>query len=129
MQYLINSFTSMSIDDIDAAKDFYGNTLGLAVTENKSYGILTVDCGGGTSCMLYHKDDHQPATHTTLNLRVTSVEQAVDDLSSRGVTINHDEGTDEKGIMTMDTTKMAWFNDPAGNFISLIESASPTQPF
>lgn len=123
MKGLIGSFASMSVDDIAAAKDFYINKLGLGLEPIDMPDMLMLQCGAGSRCMVYQKDTHQPATHTVLNLSVEDIEATIDDLVAQGVTLNHDEGTDQKGIMTIGDTKMAWFNDPAGNFISLIQHA------
>lgn len=123
MRGLIGSFASMSVDDIEAAKEFYKTKLGLEYQEMLEPGILMLQCGAGTECMVYQKDNHVPATHTVLNLRVEDIADAMAQLSQKGISFNHDEGTDENGVMAMGETKMAWLNDPAGNFISLIEHA------
>lgn len=122
MKNLKGSYTSMSVDDLGAATEFYSEKVGLEVLTDMSPNAIMLDGGGGTRCMIYPKDDHQPATHTVLNLDVEDIESVVDDLSAKGVKFNQDEGTDDKGISTIGPAKAAWFNDPAGNFVSVTEN-------
>ena len=123
---LDESFGTYSVDDVGAAKDFYSETLGIEVTEEKEGGI-SLDLGG-RSVYLYPKEDHEPATFTVLNLAVDDIDKAVTELSSLGIEFESYGGditTDENGIFRgADEGKgpnLAWFKDPAGNIISVIE--------
>lgn len=116
------AFSGFSVDDTAKAKDFYSRVLGLSVTEE--HGILTLHIAGGAKIIIYPKDNHVPATFTILNFPVPDVERAVDELTRRGVSFEHYDGelkTDEKGIMRGQGPTIAWFKDPAGNFLSVIE--------
>jgi catechol 2,3-dioxygenase-like lactoylglutathione lyase family enzyme len=120
-----DAFSGFSVDDIDAARGFYSETLGLEVREN-SMGTLTLMLPSGQGVFVYAKDNHEPATYTMLNLVVDDVEAAVDELNERGVVtkIYGDEsGTDEKGIARGFGPTIAWFLDPARNVVSVIESS------
>ena len=119
-------FGSFSVDDISEAKDFYGQTLGVDVTETKEGLQLDFESG---PVFLYAKDDHEPATFTVLNFNVDDIEEAVDELTSRGVSFESFGGelkTDDKGIFRGEENgegpNIAWFKDPAGNFLSVIEN-------
>lgn len=117
-----STFSGFSVDDVAAAKEFYGETLGLEVTE-EGPGIV-LHLAGRTNVLAYGKEDHQPATFTVLNFEVDDVGKAVDDLTAAGVTMEHYEGmTDEKGVMRNHGPVIAWFKDPAGNVLSVIETA------
>jgi catechol 2,3-dioxygenase-like lactoylglutathione lyase family enzyme len=117
------AFSGFSVNDIQKAKDFYGRTLGLEVSE--SHGLLTLHLGGGTSVLIYPKPNHSPATFTILNFPVDDVDQAVEELTRRGVRFEvydlAEIKTDEKGIMRGSGPTIAWFKDPAGNVLSVIE--------
>jgi catechol 2,3-dioxygenase-like lactoylglutathione lyase family enzyme len=117
------AFSGFSVNDIQKAKDFYGRTLGLEVSE--SHGLLTLHLGGGTDVLIYPKPNHSPATFTILNFPVENVDESVDELAKRGVRFEiYDESdikTDEKGIMRGNGPTIAWFKDPAGNVLSVIE--------
>jgi catechol 2,3-dioxygenase-like lactoylglutathione lyase family enzyme len=117
------AFSGFSVNDILKAKDFYGRTLGLEVSE--SHGLLTLHLGGGTNVLIYPKPNHSPATFTILNFPVENVDESVDELAKRGVRFEiYDESdikTDEKGIMRGNGPTIAWFKDPAGNVLSVIE--------
>jgi catechol 2,3-dioxygenase-like lactoylglutathione lyase family enzyme len=118
------SFSSFSVDDIAKAKAFYGETLGLKVSE--SHGMLTLHLAGGAAVLLYPKADHQPASFTVLNFPVPKVEKAVDELARRGVRFEiydrPDLKTDAKGICRdSGGPVIAWFKDPAGNILSVLE--------
>jgi predicted enzyme related to lactoylglutathione lyase len=118
------AFSGFSVDDISAAKAFYGDTLGLEVDQDKNMGILTLELNGGNNVFLYPKDDHEPATYTCLNFPVDDVEEAVDALSGQGIEFEQYEDlkTDEKGISRMEGgPTIAWFKDPAGNILSVLE--------
>jgi len=117
------AFSGFSIDDLAAAKTFYGETLGLEVTEN-DMGFLELQLGSGARVLAYVKPNHEPASFTILNFPVDDVEAAVDDLNARGVVtkIYGDEsGTDEKGIARGFGPDIAWFRDPAGNVLSVLK--------
>jgi catechol 2,3-dioxygenase-like lactoylglutathione lyase family enzyme len=113
------AFSGFSVDDVARARAFYEGTLGLAVTED--HGMLSLHVAGGREILVYPKGgDHEPATFTVLNFPVPDVEAAVDGLVSRGVTIEHYPGVDEKGINRRGGPLIAWFKDPAGNVLSVI---------
>ena len=116
------AFSGFSVNDIGKAKEFYGRTLGLEISE--AHGILTLHIAGGARIVIYPKPNHAPATFTILNFPVDNIEKAVDGLSGRGVRFEHYEGalnTDEKGIHRGEGPKIAWFKDPAGNILSVLE--------
>jgi predicted enzyme related to lactoylglutathione lyase len=113
------AFSGFSVDDISKAKAFYSETLELAVSEE--HGMLRLHIAGGNPVLIYPKPDHSPATYTILNFPVASVDQAVDDLTKRGVRFEHYPNTDEKGISRGNGPNIAWFTDPAGNILSVIE--------
>ena len=116
------AFSGFSVDDIPKAKDFYSRVLGLNVTEE--HGMLFLHIASGADILIYPKSNHVPATYTILNFPVPDVEQAVDELTRRGVRFEHYEGemqTDAKGIMRGQGPEIAWFKDPAGNFLSVMQ--------
>ena len=117
------AFSGFSVNDIQKAKDFYGRTLGLRVSE--SHGLLTLQLAGGNKVLIYPKVNHAPAAFTVLNFPVENVDESVDELAKRGVRFEiYDESdikTDEKGIMRGNGPSIAWFKDPAGNVLSVIE--------
>jgi catechol 2,3-dioxygenase-like lactoylglutathione lyase family enzyme len=118
-----HAFSGFSVDDLQRAKEFYGTTLGVDVSEGNS--LLTLRLGGGTNVLVYPKPNHVPATFTILNFPVTDVEGAVDELARRGVQFEiYDEGdlkTDDRGIFRGGGPMIAWFKDPAGNILSVLE--------
>ncbi len=119
------AFSGFSVNDIEAAKKFYQDVLGLEV-EQDTRGI-SLKLAGGNNIFLYPKPDHVPATYTTLNFMVDNVDQTVDDLTAQGVVFEKYEGThqDEKSIARGVAVKMgpdiAWFKDPAGNILSVLQ--------
>ena len=115
------AFSGFAVPDIDAAREFYAETLGLEVTEEN--GMLTLHLGGDRPTLVYPKPDHTPATYTILNFQVDDVGAAVDELTARGVTFERYEGfpQDEKGVMRGNGPDIAWFTDPAGNVLSVIQ--------
>jgi catechol 2,3-dioxygenase-like lactoylglutathione lyase family enzyme len=115
------AFSGFSVDDIPKAKDFYGETLGLRVSEE--YGLLTLHIAGERDTLVYPKDDHAAATYTILNFPVDDIDSAVDELAARGVQFERYEGAeqDEKGIHRGEGPLIAWFRDPAGNILSVIQ--------
>ena len=118
------AFSGFSTDDVQKAKTFYGQTLGLDVSE--ANGLLQLHLGGGTNILLYPKTNHIPATFTILNFPVKNIEQTVDELTRRGVRFeSYNQGdlvTDEKGISRGGGPLIAWFKDPAGNILSVLEA-------
>jgi catechol 2,3-dioxygenase-like lactoylglutathione lyase family enzyme len=116
------AFSGFSTDDIQAARAFYADALGLRVTEEN--GMLTLHLSGGATVLVYPKDDHQPATYTCLNFPVRDIDAAVDSLTARGVTFLRYDGQphDERGIVREYGPPIAWFADPAGNILSILES-------
>jgi len=117
------SFSGFSVDDIAKAKAFYGQTLGLEVTEEN--GALRLHIAGGNPIFVYSKPNHMPATFTILNFPVDNIDQAVDELTKRGVRFEHypEIGTDAKGIARGNGPNIAWFTDPAGNILSVLQEA------
>ncbi|HKT38086.1 MAG TPA: VOC family protein [Ktedonobacterales bacterium] len=119
----IKAFSGFSVDDLEKAKQFYGQTLGLDVSETND--LLQLHIAGGTTILVYPKDNHVPATFTILNFPVTDIEQAVDELTARGVRFEQYNlpglVTDEKGIARGGGPNIAWFKDPAGNILSVLE--------
>ena len=117
------AFSGFSTNDIQKAKEFYGRTLGLEVSE--SHGLLNLRLAGGTTVLIYPKPNHVPATFTVLNFPVDSVDKAVDELTKRGVRFQiynePDLKTDERGIFRGGGPVIAWFKDPAGNILSVLE--------
>jgi predicted enzyme related to lactoylglutathione lyase len=113
------AFSGFSANDIPAAAKFYGETLGIPVSEE--HGILTLHIAGGRDTIVYPKPDHVPATFTILNFPVDDIAAAVDGLTARGVRFEHYDFVDEKGINRRGGPLIAWFKDPAGNILSLIQ--------
>jgi predicted enzyme related to lactoylglutathione lyase len=118
-----NAFSSFAVDDLDAARSFYGETLGLAISDGPM-GVLSLDLPGDRSTLIYPKPDFTPATYTILNFAVDDVAAAVDELSSRGVEFERYEGfeQDEKGISRAGGPDIAWFKDPAGNVLAVLKT-------
>ena len=121
------AFSGFAVDDLDAAKRFYGDTLGID-TESEM-GLLTLKLDGGARpTLIYPKPDFEPATYTILNFPVADIEAAVDALLERGVAMEIYDGfgQDEKGIArNPDGPPIAWFRDPAGNILSVLETEGP----
>lgn len=120
------TFSSFSVQELNTAKDFYANTLGLEVSEVTEG--LRLNLANGRDVFIYPKPDHEPATFTILNFLVKDIDIAVNELRSRGISFEAYTGeikTDEKGIFRGadkdQGPNIAWFKDPAGNFLSLIE--------
>jgi predicted enzyme related to lactoylglutathione lyase len=113
------AFSGFSVDDIPKAKQFYGETLGLRVTEE--YGMLTLHIEGDRRTLIYPKQDHTPATFTILNFPVADIESAVDKLVARGIEFEKYDGLDERHINRRGGPLIAWFKDPAGNILSVLQ--------
>jgi catechol 2,3-dioxygenase-like lactoylglutathione lyase family enzyme len=117
-----HAFSGFSVDDIQEAKRFYGDTLGLRCSE--ANGLLKLNLASGATVLIYPKPNHAPASFTILNFPVDDIEEAVDRLKRTGVRFEHYEGdikTDEKGIFRGGGPLIAWFRDPAGNILSVLE--------
>lgn len=123
----IKAFSGFSVNDIDAARNFYKGTLGLAVEDN-DMGFLNVTLATGGVILIYAKDDHVPATYTILNFPVSDVDGAVAELNAKGVITKIYEGdfTDDRGIARPGKPEwgpvICWFRDPAGNVLSVLEN-------
>ncbi len=116
------SFASFSVNDLKKAKAFYQQTLGLDTTETPEG--LSIKTRDNLAVFLYPKENHEPATYTVLNFKVSNIEEAVDKLTASGVPFQHYEGelqTDKKGIFRGNGPTIAWFTDPAGNILSVIQ--------
>ncbi|GAA1235888.1 catechol 2,3-dioxygenase-like lactoylglutathione lyase family enzyme [Microbacterium phyllosphaerae] len=124
-----HAFSGFSVDDIDAARSFYGDTLGFDVTTN-AMGFLDIHLPDGGSILVYAKPNHTPASFTILNFPVDDIDAAVDELNGRGVVTKiYDDSefaTDEKGILRGGPDRgpdIAWFTDPAGNVLAVMSAA------
>jgi predicted enzyme related to lactoylglutathione lyase len=115
------AFSGFSVDDVAKAAEFYGGTLGLRTSQD--HGMLVLHLAGDRDTLVYPKDGHVPATYTILNFRVDDIDQAVADLTERGVRFERYDGTgqDEKGISRDGGPYIAWFTDPAGNILSVLQ--------
>ena len=115
------AFSGFSVNDIEAAKRFYGDTLGIQVSEEN--GMLTLHIAGDRPILVYPKPDHTPAAYTILNFPVDDIDKAVDEMTSRGIRFERYEGmpADDKGIMRAGGPLIAWFTDPAGNVLSVLQ--------
>jgi predicted enzyme related to lactoylglutathione lyase len=115
------AFSGFAVDDLEAAKKFYGETLGIRTSEQ--YGLLTLHLAGGRDTLAYPKPGHVPATYTILNFRVDDIDAAVDELVRRGVTLERYDGMgqDAKGINRVGGPYIAWFKDPAGNILAVLQ--------
>jgi catechol 2,3-dioxygenase-like lactoylglutathione lyase family enzyme len=120
------AFSGFAVDDLEKARDFYGETLALEVELVEEPALLNIHLAGGRDILVYPKADFEPATYTILNFPVDDVEAAVDDLASRGVAFERYDGMeqDEKGIARGPGPEIAWFKDPAGNILAVLESES-----
>ena len=117
------AFSGFSTNDIEAASRFYGETLGVDASED--HGMLNLKLAGGQRVLIYPKDNHEPATFTVLNFEVSDIDAAVDDLAAKGVAFEHYEGAgqDAKGIARQYPPPIAWFKDPAGNVLAVIQTS------
>ncbi len=119
-----HAFSGFAVDDTAKAKEFYGQTLGLEVTELPNMGLLQLTIANGGKVLIYPKPNHEPATFTVLNFPVKDINAAVDGLSRSGVEFEHyGEGfhQDERGIASGMGPPIAWFKDPSGNILSVMQ--------
>ncbi|MFI9306848.1 VOC family protein [Streptomyces triculaminicus] len=116
-----NAFSGFAVKDVGQARSFYGETLGVAVSGQD--GLMWLNFPGGTKVLIYPKPDHKPANCTILNFPVPDIEAAVDELGRRGVTFERYPGmeADEKGIFRGGGPLIAWFTDPSGNILSVLQ--------
>lgn len=125
MLHVNEAFSGFSVDDIPKAKAFYAGVLGMDVSE--ANGSLNLSIGGGKTVFVYPKDNHVPATYTCLNFPVDDIDAAVEELARAGVTFEQYEMTDEKGvargIASGNGPDIAWFKDPAGNILSVLQGS------
>jgi catechol 2,3-dioxygenase-like lactoylglutathione lyase family enzyme len=115
------AYSGFAVDDLQKAREFYSETLGLDTSEE--YGLMTLHLAGDRPTLVYPKPDHTPATYTILNFPVDDIDKAVDELAVRGVRFERYAGTeqDEKGIARGEGPYIAWFKDPAGNILSVLQ--------
>ena len=115
------AFSGFAVDDLEKAKSFYEDVLGLKTSEE--HGLMTLHLAGDRPTLVYPKPDHEPATYTVLNFPVDDIDAAVEALMERGVAfeIYEQSGQDEKGVMRQYGPPIAWFRDPAGNILSVIQ--------
>jgi len=115
------AFSGFAVDDIEAARAFYADTLGIETSEE--HGMLTLHLAGDRPTLIYPKPGHEPAGYTILNFPVDDIDETVDALAARGVEFLRYEGfgQDDSGIMREQGPPIAWFTDPAGNILSVIE--------
>jgi catechol 2,3-dioxygenase-like lactoylglutathione lyase family enzyme len=117
------AFSGFAVPDIDEARGFYGDTLGLKVELMEGPGLLTLHLAGDRPTLIYPKPDFEPASYTILNFPVDDVDATVEELSARGVKFEQYDGLgqDDKGIARAEGPPIAWFKDPAGNILSVLE--------
>jgi catechol 2,3-dioxygenase-like lactoylglutathione lyase family enzyme len=117
------AFSGFAVDDIEKAREFYADRLGLKTSEEN--GLLTLHIAGDRDTLVYPKEDHTAADYTILNFPVQDIDQAVDELASRGVSLERYDGfdQDDKGVFRGGGPNIAWFKDPAGNVLSVLEQS------
>jgi catechol 2,3-dioxygenase-like lactoylglutathione lyase family enzyme len=115
------AFSGFAVDDVQKARDFYAEKLGLKTSEE--HGLLTLHLAGDRDTIIYQKPDYAPATYTVLNFPVDDIDQVVDELAKRGVEFERYDGfeQDEKGVFRDEGPYIAWFKDPAGNILSVLQ--------
>jgi catechol 2,3-dioxygenase-like lactoylglutathione lyase family enzyme len=115
------AFSGFAVNDLERARQFYGDTLGIRTSQE--HGLMTLHLAGGRDTLVYPKRDHTPATYTILNFPVDDIDKAVDELTARGVRLlpYPDAGQDERGISRGGGPYIAWFTDPAGNILSVLQ--------
>jgi catechol 2,3-dioxygenase-like lactoylglutathione lyase family enzyme len=117
------AFSGFAVDDLDKARAFYGDTLGLKVEPIAGAPLMTLHLAGDRPTLIYAKPNHTPADYTILNFPVDDIDAAVEELADRGVTLERYDGMnqDDKGVMREQGPPIAWFKDPAGNVLSVLE--------
>jgi catechol 2,3-dioxygenase-like lactoylglutathione lyase family enzyme len=117
------AFSGFAVDDLDRARAFYGDTLGLKVEPMGGAPLMTLHLAGDRPTLIYAKPNHTPADYTILNFPVDDIDAAVEELAARGVTFERYDGMgqDDKGVMREQGPPIAWFKDPAGNVLSVLE--------
>jgi predicted enzyme related to lactoylglutathione lyase len=118
------AYSGFAVDDLQKAHEFYGETLGLKTSVvDETDGLMALHLAGDRDTLVYHKPDFVPATYTILNFPVDDIDKAVDELTARGVRFERYDGfeQDEKGISRGQGPYIAWFKDPAGNILSVLE--------
>ena len=118
------AYSGFAVDDLEKAREFYGGTLGLEVEVlDEENGLATLHLAGDRPTLMYESPDHRPASYTILNFTVEDIDAAVDELASREVTFErYDEfEQDEKGINRGGGPLVAWFKDPAGNVLAVLQ--------
>jgi catechol 2,3-dioxygenase-like lactoylglutathione lyase family enzyme len=115
------AYSGFAVDDLQKAQEFYGETLGLKTSEE--YGLMTIHLADERPTLVYVKPDFTPATYTILNFPVDDIDKAVDELGARGVRFERYDSfdQDEKGIFRGEGPYIAWFKDPAGNVLSVLQ--------
>jgi catechol 2,3-dioxygenase-like lactoylglutathione lyase family enzyme len=119
-----HAFSGFAVADVEAARAFYGGTLGLDVRDGRETGLLELHIGSGAPVIIYPKPDHEPANFTILNFPVADIDAAVDELIAAGVRLERYPGleADAKGIVRgPEGPQIAWFTDPAGNILSVLQ--------
>src|SRR5215203_5329969 len=117
------AFSGFAVDDVEKAKAFYGETLGLSLRViDEDHGLFSLELAGDRPTLVYPKPDHVPANFTILNFPVEDIDEAVDGLAARGVRFERYDGIDqdERGVMRGEGPPIAWFKDPAGNILSVL---------
>jgi catechol 2,3-dioxygenase-like lactoylglutathione lyase family enzyme len=117
------AFSGFAVDDLDEARAFYADTLGLTVEPIEGAPLMTLQLAGDRPTLIYAKPNHTPADYTILNFPVEDIDAAVEELAARGVTFERYDGMnqDDKGVMREQGPPIAWFKDPAGNVLSVLE--------
>jgi catechol 2,3-dioxygenase-like lactoylglutathione lyase family enzyme len=118
------AYSGFAVDDLQKAREFYGETLGLETSVlDEEYGLMSLHLAGDLDTLVYQKPNHTPASYTILNFPVDDIDNAVDELAARGVRFERYEGfeQDEKGISGGEGPSIAWFKDPAGNVLSVLQ--------
>lgn len=115
------AYSGFAVDDLQKAREFYSETLGLKTSDEGD--LLWLHLAGGRDTLVYHKPSHTPATYTILNFPVEDIDTTVDELAARGVRFERYDGSahDDKGISRGDGPDIAWFTDPAGNLLSVLQ--------
>ncbi len=118
------AFSGFAVDDLEKAREFYGETLGLKTSVLDEANLISLHLAGDRDTLVYRKPDFTPATYTILNFEVDDIDQAVDELATRGVSFESYDGfeQDEKGIARGNGPNIAWFRDPAGNILSVLQN-------